>query len=134
MFIWPYGNIGFQNPSHDHTFYIIYISLISINSSNNFSCIHLRFSFHTLGVHLPGPFVIVSSSIFLVPIPSVFPFVCHFRFLMFLISFELILYLMIYSDLMDISDQSKNLVLIPRKCFFGYVAFYSLPSKGRAVP
>jgi hypothetical protein len=49
MFIWPYDNIGLQSPSHLHTFYIIYISLISINSYNNFSCIHLRVLFHTLG-------------------------------------------------------------------------------------
>jgi hypothetical protein len=91
-----HATIGLQSPSHVHTFYIIYISLISINSSNNFSCIHLRFSFHILGVHLPCMFVIVSSTISLVPILSVFPFVYHFRFLMFVISFELISYLMIY--------------------------------------
>jgi hypothetical protein len=135
MVIWPSDNICLQSPTHVHTFYIIYISLISINSSNNFSRIHLHLSFHTLGVHLPCPFVVVSSSILLVPIPSVFSFVCHFCFLVFVIHFEFISYLMIYSDLLDISDQSSNLVLIPGKCFFGYVALSSfLPSKGRAVP
>jgi hypothetical protein len=45
MFIWPYDHIGLQSPSHVHTFYIIYISLISIYFSKNFSCIYPRVSF-----------------------------------------------------------------------------------------
>jgi hypothetical protein len=107
LFIWPFDNIGLQSPLHVHTFYVIYISLISINSSKNFSCL-LRFSFHTLGVHLPFPFVIVSSSILLVPIPSVFLFVCHFRFLMFVISFEFISYLMIYLRVSSSSPENVS--------------------------
>jgi hypothetical protein len=52
--------------------------------------------------------------------------------MMFVISFEFISYLMIYSDLLDIYDKYSTLVLIPGKCFFGYVAFYFLPSEGQA--
>jgi hypothetical protein len=80
--------IEMYNLRSDHENWVHLV--ISINSSNNFSCIHLRFSFHTLSVHLACPFVIVSSSIFLVLIPSVFPFVCHCSFLMFVIFFEFI--------------------------------------------